>query len=108
MAPNLVASRPSRCPGHAAGPPSMVTRRPHQPMHPLHQEHDTADLYGVAGVDRLESVFRNSQSGPSICDKGSCCMNDLQLNRRQALLAGGLGMLTLGMPGAVMGSDKID
>jgi len=35
-------------------------------------------------------------------------MNDLQLNRRQALIASGLGMLTLGMPGAVMGSDKID
>jgi hypothetical protein len=35
-------------------------------------------------------------------------MNDLELNRRQALIASGLSMLTLGMPGAVMGSDKID
>jgi len=35
-------------------------------------------------------------------------MNDIQLNRRQALVASGLGMLTLGMPGAVMGSDKVD
>jgi len=35
-------------------------------------------------------------------------MNDFELNRRQALIASGLGMLTLGMPGAVMGSDKID
>jgi hypothetical protein len=35
-------------------------------------------------------------------------MNDCELNRRQALIASGLGMLTLGMPGAVMGSDKID
>ena len=35
-------------------------------------------------------------------------MNDFELNRRQALLASGLGMLTLGMPGMVMGSDKVD
>lgn len=35
-------------------------------------------------------------------------MNDLQLNRRQALIASGLGMLSLGMPGVVMGSDKVD
>src|SRR5436190_5638229 len=35
-------------------------------------------------------------------------MNDFQLNRRQALVASGLGMLTLGTPGLVMGSDKID
>jgi hypothetical protein len=35
-------------------------------------------------------------------------MTDLELNRRQALVASGLGMLTLGMPGIVMGSDKID
>jgi hypothetical protein len=35
-------------------------------------------------------------------------MNDLELNRRQALVASGLGMLTLGMPGVVMGSDKVD
>ncbi|MFN0054647.1 MAG: DUF1501 domain-containing protein, partial [Planctomycetales bacterium] len=35
-------------------------------------------------------------------------MNDLQLNRRQALIASGLGMLTLGVPGLVMGSDKTD
>ena len=35
-------------------------------------------------------------------------MNDVQLNRRQALVASGLGMLTLGSPGLVMGSDKVD
>jgi len=35
-------------------------------------------------------------------------MNDLQWNRRQALIAGGLGTLSLGMPGMVMGSDKVD
>ena len=35
-------------------------------------------------------------------------MNDLQLNRRQALIASGLGTLSLGMPGVVMGSDKVD
>jgi hypothetical protein len=35
-------------------------------------------------------------------------MTDLELNRRQALVASGLGMLTLGVPGLVMGSDKID
>jgi hypothetical protein len=35
-------------------------------------------------------------------------MNDLQLNRRQALIASGLGTMSLGMPGAVMGSDKVD
>ena len=35
-------------------------------------------------------------------------MNDLELNRRQALVASGLGMLTLGMPGVVMGTDKVD
>ncbi len=35
-------------------------------------------------------------------------MNDFELNRRQALVASGLGMLTLGMPGAVMGTDKVD
>ena len=35
-------------------------------------------------------------------------MNDLQLNRRQALIASGLGVLSLGMPGVVMGSDKVD
>ena len=35
-------------------------------------------------------------------------MNDFQLNRRQAMIASGLGTLSLGMPGMVMGSDKID
>jgi len=35
-------------------------------------------------------------------------MNQVELNRRQALIAGGLGALSLGMPGMVMGSDKID
>lgn len=35
-------------------------------------------------------------------------MSDLQMNRRQALIASGLGAMSLGMPGAVMGADKID
>jgi hypothetical protein len=35
-------------------------------------------------------------------------MTDFELNRRQALIASGLGMLTLGMPGMVMGTDKLD
>ena len=35
-------------------------------------------------------------------------MNDLQMNRRQAMIAGGLGTLSLGMPGVVMGSDELD
>jgi hypothetical protein len=35
-------------------------------------------------------------------------MNDFQLNRRQALIASGLGTLSMGMPGVVMGADKID
>ena len=35
-------------------------------------------------------------------------MNDYELNRRQALIVGGLGALSLGMPGAVIGSDKVD
>ena len=35
-------------------------------------------------------------------------MNTYELNRRQALLVGGMGALSLGMPGMVMGSDKID
>ncbi|MGE0761163.1 MAG: DUF1501 domain-containing protein [Pirellulaceae bacterium] len=35
-------------------------------------------------------------------------MNDLEMNRRQALVAAGLGTLSLGMPGIVLGSDKLD
>jgi hypothetical protein len=35
-------------------------------------------------------------------------MNAPELNRRQALIAGGLGALSLGMPGMVLGSDKLD
>jgi hypothetical protein len=35
-------------------------------------------------------------------------MNNIEMNRRQALVASGLGMLTLGMPGMVMGTDKVD
>src|SRR6186997_635736 len=35
-------------------------------------------------------------------------MNNIELNRRQALIAGGLGALSLGMPGSVFGSDKMD
>ena len=35
-------------------------------------------------------------------------MNDLRMNRRQALIASGLGTLSLGMPGAVMGADATD
>lgn len=35
-------------------------------------------------------------------------MIDFQLNRRQALIAGGLGTMSLGMPGAVLGTDKVD
>lgn len=35
-------------------------------------------------------------------------MSDFQMNRRQALVASGLGSLCLGMPGAVIGADKVD
>jgi hypothetical protein len=35
-------------------------------------------------------------------------MHDFQLNRRQALIASGLGTLSYGLPGAVLGSDKVD
>ncbi|MCA9063224.1 MAG: DUF1501 domain-containing protein [Planctomycetaceae bacterium] len=35
-------------------------------------------------------------------------MNEFHLNRRQAMIAGGLGTLSLGMPGVVMGSDQVD
>lgn len=35
-------------------------------------------------------------------------MTDFQLNRRQALIAGGLGTLAMGMPGMVLGNDKLD
>ncbi len=35
-------------------------------------------------------------------------MNDYLMNRRQALLVGGLGAMTLGMPGAVLGNDALD
>jgi len=35
-------------------------------------------------------------------------MSDIQLNRRQALIASGLGTLSLGLPGVVMGNDKLD
>lgn len=35
-------------------------------------------------------------------------MNELLWNRRQALIAGGLGTMSLGMPGVVMGTDQVD
>ena len=35
-------------------------------------------------------------------------MNTYEMNRRQALIAGGLGALSLGMPGMVIGNDKLD
>lgn len=35
-------------------------------------------------------------------------MVNYELNRRQALIAGGLGALSLGMPGMVIGNDKLD
>lgn len=35
-------------------------------------------------------------------------MNGIQLNRRQAMIASGLGTLSMRMPGVVMGADKID
>ncbi|MFP6691586.1 MAG: DUF1501 domain-containing protein [Pirellulales bacterium] len=35
-------------------------------------------------------------------------MDTFELNRRQALIAGGLGAVSLGMPGAVIGTDKLD
>ncbi|MGI8982890.1 MAG: DUF1501 domain-containing protein [Pirellulaceae bacterium] len=35
-------------------------------------------------------------------------MNTYEMNRRQALLVGGMGALSLGMPGIVMGKDKVD
>jgi hypothetical protein len=35
-------------------------------------------------------------------------MNTSEMNRRQALLVGGMGALSLGMPGIVMGKDKVD
>ena len=35
-------------------------------------------------------------------------MNEFQLNRRQALIASGLGTMSLGLPGVVMGADKVD
>jgi hypothetical protein len=35
-------------------------------------------------------------------------MNTFEMNRRQALIVGGMGALSLGMPGMVMGSDQLD
>ncbi|MBC8326399.1 MAG: DUF1501 domain-containing protein [Verrucomicrobia subdivision 3 bacterium] len=35
-------------------------------------------------------------------------MSEFEMNRRQALVAGGLGVASMGMPGSVMGSDKLD
>ncbi len=35
-------------------------------------------------------------------------MNTFEMNRRQALVAAGMGTLSLGMPGMVMGSDQLD
>jgi len=35
-------------------------------------------------------------------------MKDFQMNRRQALIAGGLGTASMSMPGSVLGSDKLD
>lgn len=35
-------------------------------------------------------------------------MNTFELNRRQALVAAGMGALSLGTPGMVMGADKLD
>ncbi len=35
-------------------------------------------------------------------------MQNVQLNRRQAMIASGLGTMSLGMPGAVMGADAVD
>lgn len=35
-------------------------------------------------------------------------MNTIEMNRRQALIVGGMGALSLGMPGWVMGSDQLD
>ncbi len=35
-------------------------------------------------------------------------MNQFEVNRRQALITAGMGALSLGMPGAVLGRDKLD
>ena len=35
-------------------------------------------------------------------------MNSIELNRRQAMIASGLGTMSLGMHGSVLGSDKLD
>ena len=35
-------------------------------------------------------------------------MADFQMNRRQALITAGLGAMSLGLPGAVIGNDKVD
>ena len=35
-------------------------------------------------------------------------MSTFELNRRQALVVGGMAALSLGMPGMVMGTDKLD
>ena len=35
-------------------------------------------------------------------------MNNFQMNRRQAMVAGGLGVASMGLPGSVMGADKLD
>jgi hypothetical protein len=35
-------------------------------------------------------------------------MSDVELNRRAALVVGGMGALSLGMPGMVMGTDQLD
>jgi hypothetical protein len=35
-------------------------------------------------------------------------MNNYEMNRRQALVTAGLGALSLGMPGVVIGNDKVD
>ena len=59
-------------------------------------------------VRHLDDFCANSEIVLSHPTQRSICMNEFQMNRLQALIASGLGTLILGMPGAVLGSDKID
>ena len=56
----------------------------------------------------LELDSRSSVSAADWIGTREFHMNDFDMNRRQALMVGGMGAFSLGMPGAVMGADKLD
>src|SRR5438132_11514396 len=79
------------------------------PSRPIHRVTPAAREPAIPCRFQNQVAFRGARRDTTQnCTQAGFAMSTFELNRRQALIVGGLGALSLAMPGMVMGTDQLD